>query len=380
MEVEQLRNMCWQVLIGGLVAALLYDVALFVYAQRRLGLILRPKGRALRPYVLGLVGGLVFSFVLGGLNGILLTNWRPTLTEISTVELVRGAREAWLLFLPVLGLGWAAVLMVVQLAIHVQPVGSKDPSKKLDPWWLMVIAVDLLVLGLAFFKPDPFQRIVSYVRDGIWVTIYVTLISFFLVLIFGLLGGLGRLARNPIVRGAATIYVEVIRGIPVLVQLMFWYFAFPSVIKDLGKLLQIQALIDYKANPVGMAVLGLTFCYAAYMSEVYRAGIQSISKGQMEAARSLGMTYVQAMRYVILPQAVRVILPPVGNEFITLLKDSSLVSVVAVADMTRRGREFMASNFIPVQTWLMVALLYLLMTLFSTRIVNGIEQRTRLER
>ncbi len=380
MEVEQLRNMCWQVLIGGLMAALLYDVALFVYAQRRLGLILRPKGRALRPYVLGLVGGLVFSFVLGGLNGILLTNWRPTLTEIPTVELVRGAREAWLLFLPVFGLGWAAVLMVVQLAINVQPVGSKDPSKKLDPWWLMVIVVDLLVLGLAFFKPDPFQRIVSYVRDGIWVTIYVTLISFFLVLIFGLLGGLGRLARNPIVRGAATIYVEVIRGIPVLVQLMFWYFAFPSVIKDLGKLLQIQALIDYKANPVGMAVLGLTFCYAAYMSEVYRAGIQSISKGQMEAARSLGMTYVQAMRYVILPQAVRVILPPVGNEFITLLKDSSLVSVVAVADMTRRGREFMASNFIPVQTWLMVALLYLLMTLFSTRIVNGIEQRTRLER
>lgn len=380
MEVEQLRNMCWQVLIGGLMAALLYDVALFVYAQRRLGLILRPKGRALRPYVLGLVGGLVFSFVLGGLNGILLTNWRPTLTEIPTVELVRGAREAWLLFLPVFGLGWAAVLMVVQLAINVQPVGSKDPSKKLDPWWLMVIVVDLLVLGLAFFKPDPFQRIVSYVRDGIWVTIYVTLISFFLVLIFGLLGGLGRLARNPIVRGAATIYVEVIRGIPVLVQLMFWYFAFPSVIKDLGKLLQIQTLIDYKANPVGMAVLGLTFCYAAYMSEVYRAGIQSISKGQMEAARSLGMTYVQAMRYVILPQAVRVILPPVGNEFITLLKDSSLVSVVAVADMTRRGREFMASNFIPVQTWLMVALLYLLMTLFSTRIVNGIEQRTRLER
>ncbi|MCA1955085.1 MAG: amino acid ABC transporter permease [Anaerolinea sp.] len=380
MEVEQLRSMCWQVLIGGLVAALLYNVALFVYAQRRLGLILRPKGRALRPYVLGLVGGLVFSFVLGGLNGILLTNWRPTLVEISTVELVRGAGEAWLLFLPVFGLGWAAVLMVVQLAINVQPVGSKDPPKKLDPWWLMVIAVDLLVLGLAFFKPDPFQRIVSYVRDGIWVTIYVTLISFFLVLIFGLLGGLGRLARNPIVRGAATIYVEVIRGIPVLVQLMFWYFAFPSVIKDLGKLLQIQALIDYKANPVGMAVLGLTFCYAAYMSEVYRAGIQSISKGQMEAARSLGMTYVQAMRYVILPQAVRVILPPVGNEFITLLKDSSLVSVVAVADMTRRGREFMASNFIPVQTWLMVALLYLLMTLFSTRIVNGIEQRTRLER
>jgi polar amino acid transport system permease protein len=380
MDVEQFRNMCWQVLIGGLVAALLYDVMLFFYARRRVVLILGPKGHSPRPYLLALVGGLLLSLVLGGLNGMLLTNWRPNLAEVSTAELVRGVYEAWLLFLPVFGLGWAAVLLIVQMATNLQPIGSKDPPKKLDAWWLMVIAVDLLVLGLAFFKPDPFQRIVSYVRDGIWVTIYVTLLSFFLVLILGLLGGLGRLARNPIVRGAATIYVEVIRGIPVLVQLMFWYFAFPSVVKDVGKLLNIQSLIEYKANPVGMAVLGLTFCYAAYMSEVYRAGIQSISKGQMEAARSLGMTYVQAMRYVILPQAVRVILPPVGNEFITLLKDSSLVSVVAVADMTRRGREFMASNFIPVQTWLMVALLYLLMTLFSTRIVNGIEQRTRLER
>ena len=129
-----------------------------------------------------------------------------------------------------------------------------------------------------------------------------------------------------------------------------------------------------------MAILGLTFCYAAYMSEVYRAGIESIPKGQMEAARSLGMNYFQAMWYVILPQAVRVILPPVGNEFITLLKDSSLVSVVAVADLTRRGREFMAANFIPVQTWLMVALLYLILTLIAARVVSWLEKHSSLER
>jgi polar amino acid transport system permease protein len=100
----------------------------------------------------------------------------------------------------------------------------------------------------------------------------------------------------------------------------------------------------------------------------------------MEAARSLGMNYFQSMRFVILPQAIRVILPPVGNEFITLLKDSSLISVVAVADITRRGREFMAANFIPIQTWVMVALLYLVLTLFSARIVNWIERKTKLER
>jgi polar amino acid transport system permease protein len=126
-----------------------------------------------------------------------------------------------------------------------------------------------------------------------------------------------------------------------------------------------------------MSILGLTFCYGAYMSEIYRAGIQSIAKGQMEAAASLGMNYFQSMRYIILPQAIRVILPPVGNEFIALLKDSSLVSAVAVADLTRRGREFMSSNFNPIETWTMVALVYLVMTLFSARIASYIERKAR---
>ncbi|NLF51227.1 MAG: amino acid ABC transporter permease, partial [Leptolinea sp.] len=188
------------------------------------------------------------------------------------------------------------------------------------------------------------------------------------------------LSKNKLINGISTVYVEIIRGIPLLVQLLFWYFAFPSVIKGIGATLNIEALKNYLANPVGMAILGLTFCYAAYMAEIYRAGIQSIQKGQMEAARSLGMSHIQAMRYIILPQAIRVILPPVGNEFISLLKDSSLVSVVAVADMTRRGREFMSANFIPVETWSMIALLYLTMTLFSARVVTFIEHKTRLER
>ena len=165
-----------------------------------------------------------------------------------------------------------------------------------------------------------------------------------------------------------------------MVQIIFWYFASPAIVQEIGTSLNNASLANFRPDGTTMAIFGLTFGYAAYMSEVYRAGIQSIPKGQMEAARSLGMTYVQAMRYVILPQAVRVILPPVGNEFVTLLKDSSLVSVVAVADMTRRGREFMAANFIPIETWVMIALLYLFMTLLSGRIVNNLEQSTRMER
>ena len=257
---------------------------------------------------------------------------------------------------------------------------NKLKGQKFDRWWLLLIAVILLILFLIIEQPDPFRRILFFVSDGIGVTIFTTVVSFVLVLVFGLVTGLGRLSNIGLVRGIATVYVEVIRGIPLLVQLMFWYFAFPSVIQSIGTSLSIPGLANYRSNPIFMAILGLTFCYSAYMSEVYRAGIQSISKGQMEAARSLGMNYFQAMRFVILPQALRIILPPVGNEFITLLKDSSLVSVVAVADITRRGREFMAANFIPVQTWVMVALLYLVLTLFSARIVNWIELKTSLEK
>ena len=236
-----------------------------------------------------------------------------------------------------------------------------DRLKSADRWWLLVIIVVALIVILIVFKPDPYLRILLFARDGVWVTFYTTIISFSMVLVIGLIGGLGRISHNRLINGIASIYV-------------------PSLIQDLGDTWNIPALSTYKANPLLMAILGLTFCYSAYMSEVYRAGIESIPKGQMEAARSLGMNYVQAMRYIILPQAVRMILPPVGNEFITLLKDSSLVSVVAVADLTRRGREFMAANFIPVQTWFMVALLYLILTLVAARVVSWLEKHSRYER
>jgi polar amino acid transport system permease protein len=119
------------------------------------------------------------------------------------------------------------------------------------------------------------------------------------------------------------LYVELVRGIPLLVQLLYWYYAFPSIVHSLGAALNLPVLENYRANAVAMAVLGMTFCYGAYMTEIYRAGIQSIPKGQLEAARSLGMSYVQAMRHVVLPQAIRVILPP-GNQFIGFARDSSL--------------------------------------------------------
>jgi polar amino acid transport system permease protein len=258
--------------------------------------------------------------------------------------------------------------------------------QRIDRGWLIFVAVVIITVLLIQSRPDPYRRIWVFLQDGIRVTIAITVVSFFFILLAGLVGGLGRISRNPIISGLAALYVEIVRGIPLLVQLLFIYYASPILIREVGKrLLSVwpaaaEVLISIKLNPFAAAVLGLTVCYGAYMSEIVRAGIESIPKGQMEAARSLGMSYFQAMRYVILPQAVRVILPPVGNEFVALLKDSSLVSVVAVADMTRRGREFMASTFLALETWFLVALIYLVMTLFAARVVAYIERETEFVR
>ncbi|MGQ9666568.1 MAG: amino acid ABC transporter permease, partial [Anaerolineae bacterium] len=216
------------------------------------------------------------------------------------------------------------------------------------------------------------------------MTLQITVACFLFILIVGMFGGLGRLSRSWLIKGIASLYVEVIRGIPLLVQLLFIWFALPQIFEKIGYALMPhwssagQWFIDLKLQPFTAAVLGITICYGAYMSEIFRAGIQSIHHGQMEAARSLGMTYIQAMRYVILPQAVRVILPPVGNEFVTLLKDSSLVSVLAVADLTRRGREYMSRTFLSFETWTMVALIYLVLTLTFTRLTSALERRMSL--
>lgn len=249
---------------------------------------------------------------------------------------------------------------------------------KIDAWWGLVLIVLISIILLLVLKPDPFSRILDYVSDGIIVTLEVTVFSFIFTMVLGLFCGLGRVSTNKIIYGLVSIYVEIIRGIPLLVQLLVWYFAFPAVVINIGKSMHYEPFENYLANPVAMAIIDISICYAAYMAEIVRAGIESLPAGQMEAARSLGMSKSQAMQHIILPQAYRTIMPAVGNEFISLLKDSSLVSVVAVADLTRRGREFMSTTFMPIETWLMVALLYLLMTLISARLVKILENKSKM--
>lgn len=237
-----------------------------------------------------------------------------------------------------------------------------DPQDKglFTAWRISFFGTLSIIAYLLITKPDPYLDIIKYLPDGIVVTFKVTFASIALALVLGLIAGLGRISKNKFFNLAASTYIEVVRGIPLLVQLFYIYFA-------LGHLIRVPDLVA--------AIIAMGVCYGAYMGEVFRAGINSIDAGQSEASLSLGFNRSQTMRYVILPQAWRTILPPVGNEFIALLKDTSLVSILAVSDILRRGREFASESFLYFETYTMVALIYLLITLVLSKLLSNMENR-----
>ena len=239
-------------------------------------------------------------------------------------------------------------------------IPKSEDKGLVSAWWVAVIGTVGLLVFLPLSKPDPYARILSFVPDGILVTFEVTLASISLALVIGLVTGLGRISSNRFFNLAASLYVEVIRGVPLLVQLFYIYFA-------LGRFVRVPDMVA--------AVIAMAICYGAYMGEVFRAGITSIDHGQTEASLSLGFNHRQTMAYVILPQAWRTILPPVGNELIALLKDTSLVSILAVSDILRRGREYASESFNYFETYTMIALIYLLITLILSRLIATMETR-----
>jgi len=239
-------------------------------------------------------------------------------------------------------------------------IPEKEQRATFTAWRISFFGAIALLVLLPLISPEPYRRIITFLPDGIMMTFIVTVLSIVFALIVGLFTGLGRISRIKIINRIATVYVEVVRGIPLLVQLFYIYYA-------LGKIVRVPRLVA--------AVTAMTFCYGAYLGEIFRAGIQAIPKGQMEAALAIGMSRSQAMRRIILPQTIRVVLPPVGNEFIALLKDSSLVSILAVADLLRRGREFASKTFYYFETYTVVALVYLVITLFFSKLVSLMEER-----
>jgi len=195
---------------------------------------------------------------------------------------------------------------------------------------------------------------------GLWVTFWLSGLSGILGLALGLVTGLCRISKNYTLRGLASLYVELIRGTPLLVQIFIFYFF-------IGTVLNLDRMV------AGVGALGIFA--GAYIAEIIRAGIQSIPRGQMEAARSLGMTVPQAMRHIILPQAFKRTLPPLAGQFISLIKDSSLVSVIAITDLTKSGREVITSSFATFEVWFTVAALYLIVTSLLSQVVFWMERR-----
>lgn len=204
-----------------------------------------------------------------------------------------------------------------------------------------------------------------FLLEGLLVTLGLTIVSILIGIVIGSLAGIARVSKVKILRSVATVYIDFIRGTPLLVQVFLIYFGIPG-------------LTGSPVPSTVAAIVALSINSGAYVAEIVRAGIQSIDKGQEEAAKSLGMSAVQAMRYIIFPQTIRRILPPLGNEFISLLKESSLVSAISIEELLRKGQIVITRNFRPFEIYITVALMYLVMTLLISQLVRWMERRLRI--
>lgn len=228
----------------------------------------------------------------------------------------------------------------------------------------------MVIIGLDF---KFMSKWLGFIMTGIGYTLLVSFLAITLACVLSVLGALGRLSKNPIFYSVATAYVSLIRGTPLLVQVYMWYLALPQVgasLEELG-IPGIQRLFTLPAIPAGIMALGV--CYGAYMTETVRAGIQSIKIGQTEAAKALGMTRRQTLRRVIFPQALRVIIPPVSNEFIAMIKDSSLVSLMGVWELSYRAIKIGRRYFQSLEMLVMVALIYWVMCIILQSVQERIE-------
>ncbi len=206
---------------------------------------------------------------------------------------------------------------------------------------------------------------------GLWITLKVSIVAVLLGIVIGLFTGLARISANPALRWTAITYIELIRGSPLLVQIFIWYFVLGTMINTI---MAQQGMTQL--SPLWFGVAALAVFAGAYVAEIVRAGIQSIHFGQMEAARSLGMTYPQAMRHIILPQAFRRILPPLAGQFISLIKDSSLLGIIAIRELTKATREVVTTSLQPFELWFICAILYLVLTFSLSMFVQYLERRT----
>ena len=228
--------------------------------------------------------------------------------------------------------------------------------------WLVilgVVGVAIVVTGNA--DPEFTNKWSGYILGGTGLTVLISTISIFLATILAIIGALGRLSSNGFINGAASLYVSLVRGTPLLVQIYFVFFALP----------QMGIVLD----PIPAGIIALSFNYGAYMTEIFRAGIQAVPRGQREAAEALGMPERLVMRRIVLPQAVRIVMPAIGNDFVSMIKDSSLVSVVGLQEILWRANTVGHSNSQLIQALLIAALVYWALTIFFSTFQSRLERR-----
>lgn len=253
------------------------------------------------------------------------------------------------------------------------------------PWWLAAAALIAFAIALVIAANGLYQQVFFTVVKGVWTTLFVTAVGFSLACLLGLGLALMSLSGSRILRQIARFYIEIIRGLPILVLLFyiafvgapafvaFWNFA-TAPLQSLG-LMDAMVIRDFSL--LWRAIIALTIGYSAFLAEIFRAGIQSVDKGQIEASKALGLTSWLRFRLIVFPQAIRTILPPLGNDFIAMVKDSSLVSVLGVADITQLGKVYASGSFRFFETYSIVAYIYLVMTISLSLALRRLEQRLR---
>jgi polar amino acid transport system permease protein len=258
-------------------------------------------------------------------------------------------------------------------------------TEKDFPWWLVALVVIGAGLAVTIIATDLYAQVFSTVVKGIGITIFVTLAAFFLAVVFGLGIALLGLSDNVVLRQIARFYIEVIRGIPILVLLFYIAFVgapglvslYNWVITPLVSAGWLEPVLVRDFSLVWRAIIALTIGYASFLAEIFRAGIQSVDEGQIEAAKALGLNRYQRFRLIILPQAVRTVFPPLSNDFVSMVKDSSLVSVLGVADITQMAKVYAAGSFRFFETYSIVAYIYLILTVGLSLVLRRIEKAMR---
>ena len=242
-----------------------------------------------------------------------------------------------------------------------------------------------LILAAVIALNGIFAQVFLTVINGLWMTIFVTLAAFTLACLWGLLIAVAGIADNIVLRNLCRFYIELMRGIPVLVVLFYIAFVGAPAIVDAFNWLcaplirngWMDAMLVRDFSLTWRAIMALTLCYGAFIAEIFRAGIEAVDKGQIEAAKALGLSSFQRFRLVVLPQALRTVFPPLSNDFVAMTKDSSLVSVLGVADITQLGKVYAAGSFRFFETYSIVAYIYLMLTLGLSLILRHIEKSMR---